>query len=81
MPYPHMAMTEGHMVKIKVNCIQCDEPQRMEANADGYIEWHYGDEYIQDAMPELSPDEREMLISGVCPKCWDKMFPKEESDE
>ena len=29
---------------------------------------------IQDIIPELSPDYREMLISGICPTCWDNMF-------
>ena len=32
---------------------------------------------IQDAFPYLSADEREMLISGICPKCWDMMFSGE----
>lgn len=27
---------------------------------------------IQDAMPSLTKDDRELLLSGTCPKCWDK---------
>lgn len=34
--------------------------------------------YVQDIFPYLKPEEREMLISHICPKCWDKMFPNEE---
>ena len=39
---------------------------------------------IQEIVPELSPDYREMFISGICPTCWDNMFgfePEEESLE
>jgi hypothetical protein len=39
--------------------------------------WRKG-QMIQDAMPHLSKDIREMFISGTCPKCWDEMFPPEE---
>ncbi len=30
-------------------------------------------EHIQDVMPYLSADDRELLISGVCGKCFDEM--------
>ena len=33
---------------------------------------------IQNAMPNLSADDRELLISGICGPCFDKMFPPEE---
>ena len=35
---------------------------------------------IQQAMPQLSKDLREMFISGTCAKCWDQMFPPEDDD-
>ena len=39
--------------------------------------WQNGS-LIQDAMPYLSADERELLISGTCGTCFDKMFGSEE---
>ncbi len=75
--YSHIAATQGNIVNIEVACVSCGNPQHMQANADGYIEWRYGDKYIQEAMPELSVDDREMLISGVCGKCWNNMFKEE----
>lgn len=30
-------------------------------------------ELTQNAFPFLNPDERELLISGICPKCWESM--------
>jgi hypothetical protein len=29
---------------------------------------------IQDIFPYLTADEREMLLSHTCPKCWAEMF-------
>lgn len=34
--------------------------------------------YIQDIIPELAPKMRELFISGMCPKCWDKLFSEDE---
>lgn len=36
---------------------------------------------VQDCFPYLTPDEREMFISGVCKVCWDDMFGEDEEDE
>jgi len=30
--------------------------------------------HAQVAFPDMSTDNRERLISGTCPKCWNKMF-------
>ena len=32
----------------------------------------------QDAFPSLTPDAREFMMSGICPECWDRMFPNPE---
>ena len=45
-----------------------------------YLDWSDG-ELAQVAFPYLSADEREMLITGICPTCWDKMFDDGEEDE
>lgn len=34
--------------------------------------------YMQDALPARSAAEREVLISGTHPECWDSLFPAEE---
>lgn len=36
---------------------------------------------IQRAMPNLSADQRELLISHTCGKCWDRMFKVDDEDE
>ena len=33
---------------------------------------------IQNAFPTLTPSQRELLITGICDDCWDKMFKTED---
>ena len=35
---------------------------------------------IQDAMPHLSADDREYLITGMTPEEWDGLFPTGEEE-
>ena len=44
----------------------------LDITMDQYARWR-GGELIQDAMPQLTVDEREFVISGCTPKCWDKL--------
>ena len=66
---------------VKRNCPLCGVDQYINVNADDYNAWIDGEGYIQDLMPYLSADEREALISGICPTCWDKQFEVEDFDE
>lgn len=36
---------------------------------------------IQVAMPQLSPNQREFIISGIMPDEWEALFGGEEEDE
>jgi len=37
--------------------------------------------HIQDALPNHSADDRELLLSGICGKCFDELFYGEEAEE
>ena len=41
-------------------------------------DWVNGGVSIQDAMPHLSPEGREFLLTGITAKEWDSMFSDEE---
>ncbi len=64
-----------NLAEIGVDCVHCGDQFDMVVPIHGLIAWKEG-MLIQDAMPELSADERELLISGTCGKCWDEMFPE-----
>ena len=39
-----------------------------------YYDWTYKRKLMQECFPYLSSVERELLISGTCKECWNKMF-------
>ena len=72
------------MFVINTTCPFCGKttPIQIRRVAD-YHAWQNG-ALAQDAFPYLSADEREMLISGMCPICWNdwnEMFEEEIEKE
>jgi len=67
-------------VTVITTCPFCGHANEVEVNEMDYLDWQDG-MLAQDAFPYLSPDERETLISGICPTCWAKMFPPEEDED
>lgn len=61
------------MVEITVQCPFCGKIYIVEVPEDGYDRWQMG-EKIQNAMPDVAPEVREALISGICETCWNKTF-------
>ncbi len=66
--------------KLWATCNVCKNQTEMMVRFEDYAAWERGrgnpsGPLIQDAMPYLTADEREVLISGTCGECFDKMFP------
>lgn len=51
----------------------------MDITQDQWFMWQHG-ELIQRAMPHLSADDREWLMSGCTPEDWEEMFSGQEED-
>ena len=64
---------------VKTTCPICHCDTYIQVDAEEYARWQAG-ELIQVAMPYLDADEREILISGICPNCWDDTFGDEDGD-
>jgi len=62
---------------VAVPCRICQETTELNVSVQGLVNWKSG-ELIQDALPELSCGERELLISGTCGTCFDELFPSED---
>lgn len=61
---------------IHVNCNWCGVNHTVKVrNKQDLINWRQG-QFIQDAMPYLSENDRELLISQTCVECWKKLFPE-----
>lgn len=65
-------------ITLKPRCPECGIINDVTVSIIGYHNYKSG-MLIQDALPELNPVQREMLITGICGKCWNKMF--DDSDE
>lgn len=62
---------------VQRTCPICRETFEISIPTDDYINWQNG-ELIQNAMPYLSPSNREFLISGICGNCQEKIFGGDE---
>jgi len=64
---------------VERKCMMCGKVVAVDCPDAGFAAWQAG-ELVQVAMPSLSADDREILISGICGPCFDNMFPDEADD-
>lgn len=55
-----------------VECPLCGRLTELDVPNSGFLAWQDGSR-IQDALPMLTADEREVLMTGICPACWDEI--------
>ena len=60
-------------INVEIICPFCGAEHSVEVDSTQFEAWKNG-ELIQNVMPDLTPTEREQLISGLCPKCQAKVF-------
>jgi hypothetical protein len=61
-------------------CGQTHEVKMDDEQHEGYLKWMQGGRHIQFLIPRMSADDREMLMTGTDPECWNKMFPPDEEE-
>lgn len=62
---------------LNITCDVCKIEKPVHCTDEHYQRWRDG-ELIQRAMPDVPAGERELLVSGVCGECFDKLFGEEE---
>ena len=55
-------------------CDECGRRFGYVVDNDRYWKWMNREMLIQDAMPGIKPEYREILKSHICGRCWKKMF-------
>lgn len=59
----------------------CGQTTTATVPAPAVFQWRQG-AFAQVAFPMLTADQREALfVTGICAKCWDRMFPEEDEDD
>lgn len=71
----HIVSVEGS--ESEVSCRFCSTIWAVTVSAEQLVQWRLG-AYLTECAPQLDPDDRELLISGMCPDCWERII--ENSD-
>lgn len=58
---------------MQVKCKVCKNPWTVDVTEKQIRAWEDG-ELIQNAMPDVPLELRELFITGICPICWDEMM-------
>jgi len=61
--------------EISVACFKCHRSESLFVCKKDFDAWVSSSGLIQEVMPYLNAEERELLISNTCSVCWDDMFP------
>lgn len=69
-------MAETRLFTTKV-CIVCGLSDEIYLDAGKVARWKAG-EHVQTVWPEKSASQRELLITGTHPACWDDMFADDD---
>lgn len=73
-PQQTMSLTaDGTLTRVSGKCVITGEEHSVEVPTDGLKNWQDG-MLMQHAMPNVDPDIREFLISGISPKGWKQIF-------
>ena len=62
-------------------CQECGKKNYIEMSDEQYQKYTEGSDLIQRIFLEMSPAQREILITGICEDCWNKLFPIDEDEE
>lgn len=65
---------------VEVTCRVCGKTHKFYVDPVGFNKFEEGTMLIQDALPELTSGQREMLLSQICEECFDKMFENEDDN-
>ena len=60
-------------INVAMTCPFCRKLHTVEVDLEKFEAWQNG-ELIQNVMPDLTPTEREQLVSQICPKCQARIF-------
>lgn len=67
--------------QVQIHCTAgCNELKTFRVVPSELEAFEAGGKHIQDAMPSLDADWREMFLTGICPQCFARIMPPEEDE-
>lgn len=65
------ARYEGNYI-LQIECVSCGNFVLLKLTGKEMYELQTSDKFIQNVLPNHTPDERELFISGLCKDCYPK---------
>jgi hypothetical protein len=65
-------------IRLGITCGICGSGYSIACSEEQYRQYLAREKNIQDIFPELSADIRELLLSGICGTCYDKLCGDED---
>jgi hypothetical protein len=62
----------------EAKCPICGKINKLEVDDTAFMAYKAGVGKIQHLFPDLKPEERELIQTGICNTCWNDMFPEDE---
>lgn len=59
-------------------CFICGKRDKVTIPKEGYLLWIVEGEYLQVALKDLSSEDRELVLTGIHPDCWDLIAVEED---
>jgi hypothetical protein len=69
---------EKSICVLKQTCIKCGKIYKFPVFVEDLEKYTKRQEGIQYALPYISPEYRELMLSGICPDCWEEIMKTEE---
>lgn len=63
---------------VGIECPRCHKIVELPLKEAELLAWNSKETFVQDQFPQLTPGQREMLLSGICEKCWNEIFPEDD---
>jgi len=68
--------TDKDKVSIPVTCSNCGKRVFIKVFPEDLTKFQNG-ALVQEAFPYLEPEKRELILTGLCPDCWDQNFDED----
>lgn len=68
------------IISRKYTCRFCGKEITIQADEEKFARLDSG-AHVQDMFPDLNPNYRELMISGICGECFDELFGGDEDND
>lgn len=67
-------LIKKNIITLEIHCKKCGSQHFIYVDLFKYAKWKEGEGLIQDMLPDLTPSQRELILSGLCNDCFNEMF-------